>query len=195
MSVYKAINAVQRELAAVGISKSRRNTQQGYQFRGIDDVFNELSPLLARHGLCILPRVLSRECVERVNQKGTALFYVTVSMEFDFVCAEDGSKHVVSTCGEAMDSGDKATNKAMSAAYKYAAIQAFAIPTEGDNDTEATTHEVAAVPPDLLEKAREHAMQGIAAYKAFFSMLTPEQRKALAPEHESLKTAAMQVPA
>jgi len=54
---------------------------------------------------------------------------------------------------------------------------------------------VAAVPPDLLEKAREHAMQGIAAYKAFFSMLTPEQRKALAPEHESLKTAAMQVPA
>lgn len=195
MSVYKAINAVQRELAAVGISKSRRNTQQGYQFRGIDDVFNELSPLLAKHGLCILPRVLSRECVERVNQKGTALFYVTVSMEFDFVCAEDGSKHVVSTCGEAMDSGDKATNKAMSAAYKYAAIQAFAIPTEGDNDTEATTHEVAAVPPDLLEKAREHAMQGIASYKAFFSMLTAEQRKALAPEHESLKAAAMQVSA
>jgi len=190
VSVYKAINAVQRELAAVGISKSRRNTQQGYAFRGIDDVFNELSPLLAKHGLCILPRVLSRECVERVNAKGTALFYVTVSMEFDFVCAEDGSKHTVSTCGEAMDSGDKATNKAMSAAYKYAAIQAFAIPTEGDNDTEATNHEVAAVPADLLEKAREAALQGMGTYKAFFSMLTAEQRRALAPEHTSLKAAA-----
>ena len=46
------------------------------------------------------------------------------------------------TFGEAMDSGDKATNKAMSAAYKYAALQAFAIPTEGDNDTENHTHEI-----------------------------------------------------
>jgi hypothetical protein len=68
---------------------------------------------------------------------------VTVEAEFDFVCAEDGSKHTVKTFGEAMDSGDKATNKAMSAAYKYAAFQAFAIPTEGDNDADAQTHEVA----------------------------------------------------
>ena len=45
-----------------------------------------------------------------------------------------------------MDSGDKATNKAMSAAYKYAAMQAFAIPTEGDNDADSTTHEVIAAP-------------------------------------------------
>lgn len=41
-----------------------------------------------------------------------------------------------------MDSGDKATNKAMSAAYKYAAFQAFAIPTEGDNDADGSTHEI-----------------------------------------------------
>ena len=143
MSVYKAINAVQAELAKEGISKAHKNVQQGYAFRGIDDVFNALSPLLSKHGLCILPRVTSREVVERVNAKGTALFYVTVGMEFDFVCAEDGSKHTVSTFGEAMDSGDKATNKAMSAAYKYACMQAFSIPTEGDNDADATTHEVA----------------------------------------------------
>jgi hypothetical protein len=42
-----------------------------------------------------------------------------------------------------MDSADKATNKAMSAAYKYAAMQAFCIPTSGDNDADATSHEVA----------------------------------------------------
>jgi hypothetical protein len=65
-----------------------------------------------------------------------------VEAEFDFVSAEDGSKHTVRTFGEAMDRGDKATNKAMSAAYKYAAFQAFAIPTEGDNDADASTHEV-----------------------------------------------------
>ena len=142
MSVYKAITAVQAELAKEGISKARSNAQQGYKFRGIDDVYNALAPVLAAHGLCILPRCTERICVERTNAKGTALFYVTVRAEFDFVCAEDGSKHTVTTYGEAMDSGDKATNKAMSAAYKYAAMQAFSIPTEGDNDADATTHEV-----------------------------------------------------
>jgi hypothetical protein len=140
MKVYQAINAVQKALAAEGISKARKNTQQGYNFRGIDDVYNVVSPLLGAHGLCILPRVLSRQCVERQTAKGGVLFYVTCEVEFDFVSAEDGSKHTVKTYGEAMDSADKATNKSMSAAYKYAVMQAFAIPTEGDNDADATTH-------------------------------------------------------
>lgn len=143
MKVYQCINAVQAALSKIGISKSRTNQQQGYKFRGIDEVYSAISPLLAEHGLCILPRVLSRHCDERVNAKGTTLFYVTVEAEFDFVSAEDGSTHTVKTFGEAMDSGDKATNKAMSAAYKYAAFQAFAIPTEGDNDADAKTHQVA----------------------------------------------------
>ena len=144
MKVYKAINAVQAELSSVGITKDRRNMQgSGYNFRGIDDVYNAIAPLLAKHSLCILPRVLTRECVERSSKSGGALFYVTVEVEFDFVSAEDGSKHTVKTFGEAMDSGDKATNKAMSAAYKYAAFQAFSIPTESDNDADAHTHSVA----------------------------------------------------
>lgn len=142
MTVYQAINAVQADLAKEGIGKDRKNEQQGYKFRGIDDVYNALAPLLAKHQLCILPRCISRECLERTNAKGTALFYVTVEAEFDFVSAVDGSKHTVRTFGEAMDSADKATNKAMSAAYKYAAFQAFAIPTEGDNDADAHHHEV-----------------------------------------------------
>lgn len=144
MSVYKAINAVQADLAKTGIGKDSTNTYDNYKFRGIDAVYNALSPLLAKHGLCVLPRVLSRTVEERQSNKGGALFYVTVDVEFDFVSAVDGSKHVVKTFGEAMDRGDKATNKAMSAAYKYAAFQAFAIPTEGDNDADASTHEVAA---------------------------------------------------
>lgn len=149
MNVYKAINKVQSALAKTGISKDRTNSQgSGYKFRGIDDVYNAVAPLLAEHGLCILPRVLARTCEERASKSGGALFYVTVEAEFDFVCAEDGSKHTVKTFGEAMDSGDKATNKAMSAAYKYAAFQAFSIPTEGDNDADAHTHTVAPTMPE-----------------------------------------------
>lgn len=143
--VYQAIADVMRTMAKTGISKDRNNTAQGFKFRGIDDVLNALARVLAEHRLCILPRVVSRAVTERTNAKGNALFYVTLEVEFDLVSAIDGSAHTVRTVGEAMDSGDKATNKAMSAAYKYMAIQTFAIPTEGDNDADATTHEVAAV--------------------------------------------------
>jgi hypothetical protein len=148
--VYEAIAKVQGELAKVGIAKEGTNSAQNYKFRGIDQVYGALSPLLSKHGLCIIPRIVSREMHERVtikewqgSKKESVLFYVTVHAEFDFVSAEDGSKHTAATFGEAMDSGDKATNKAMSAAYKYAAFMTFAIPTEGDNDADATTHDVA----------------------------------------------------
>jgi hypothetical protein len=145
--VYRAIAEVQGELAQVGIAKTRRNTQgSGYNFRGIDDVYAALSPLLAKHKLVVVPRMTHREVIERQSKSGGALFYVTVHAEFDFVSAIDGTTHTAATFGEAMDSGDKATNKAMSAAYKYAAFMTFAIPTEGDNDTENVTHEVAANP-------------------------------------------------
>jgi hypothetical protein len=143
MNVYQAISAVQKDLSTQGISKDRKNTQgSGYVFRGIDDVYNALAPFLAKHGLCILPRVLNRESIERQSKAGGALFYITVEVEFDLVAA-DGSKHTIKTFGEAMDSGDKATNKAMSAAYKYACMQSFCIPTEGDNDADSQTHQVA----------------------------------------------------
>jgi hypothetical protein len=142
MTVYDCIVAVSTEIAKEGISKSRSNQQQQYKFRGIDDVLNALSPLLAKYRLVIMPRILSRSVVERTTQKGGVLFYVTVEAEFDFVSAADGSMHTVKTYGEAMDSADKATNKAMSAAYKYAAFQTFCIPTEGDTDADAVTHDV-----------------------------------------------------
>lgn len=157
MQVYKNIAAVQGELAKEGIAKDRNNQQQGYKFRGIDDVYNALAPVLSKHGLCILPRIINREMIERATKTGNALFYVTVEAEFDFVATEDGSKHTVRTFGEAMDSADKATNKAMSAAYKYAAFQTFCIPTEGDNDADSSTHDVAAKRPAPPPTSRQSA--------------------------------------
>jgi len=162
MKVYQAINKVQKALVKEGITKNRTNSQgASYKFRGIDDIYNAVSPLMAEHGLCILPRVIARESIDRVAKSGGALFYVTVEVEFDFVSTEDGSKHTVKTFGEAMDSSDKATNKAMSAAYKYACIQAFAIPTEGDNDADAHTPLVATIndkeKDELIQKLRDAA--------------------------------------
>ncbi len=140
--VYKAIATVTRALGREGIAKTSKNVQQGYAFRGIDAIYNALSSELASANLCIIPRIVSRESIERQTRNGGALFYVTIAAEYDIVSAVDGSMHTASAYGEAMDSGDKATNKAISAAYKYMAMQLFCIPTEGDNDADGTTHEV-----------------------------------------------------
>lgn len=161
-TVYQKIAAVQAELARVGISKSRKNQSPGqsYNFRGIDEVYNTLAPMMADHGLCILPRIVEHSLTERGKTKnGAAIFSAIVTAEFDFVSADDGSVHVVRTMGEAMDSSDKATNKAMSAAYKYAALMTFAIPTEGDNDADAHTPEVVASEPTApaLINQEQHA--------------------------------------
>ncbi len=139
--VYEAISAVTAAMASEGLSKARKNDQQGYRFRGIDDVYNALSRHLANAKLCILPRVLSRTVTERPTKSGGVSIYVVLDVEFDLVSAVDGSKHTIRTMGEAMDTADKATNKAMSAAMKYACLLAFQIPTEGDNDADAHHHE------------------------------------------------------
>lgn len=144
IEVYNAISAISKQLSHEGISKDRSNQQQGYKFRGIDDCLNALASLLPEHGLVIIPSVLEREVIERQTKSGGSLFYVTVKVQFGFISTKDGSRHDAVVYGEAMDSADKATNKAMSAAYKYAVLLTFCIPTEGDNDADATTHEVAA---------------------------------------------------
>ena len=68
--------------------------------------------------------------VVRSSGKGGVDKHVTLMMEYDFF-AEDGSKVTVGPLpAEGLDSGDKATNKALSAALKYALIQTFSVPTE-----------------------------------------------------------------
>lgn len=142
-SIYPALVRVTRAIASEGIGKTRRNTQQNYQFRGVDEVMNAFSPLLAKEGIFIRPRFEDRTCAERATKQGGSLFSVSVKGSFDFV-AEDGSSVTVGPFyGEAMDSGDKATNKAMAVAFKYAMFQTFCVPLEGvtGGDADATTHD------------------------------------------------------
>ena len=202
LNVYECIALVSEDLSKDGISKSRNNEQQHYKFRGIDDVYNALAPILAKHKLVVIPRILSRAVTERATQKGGVLFYVVVEAEFDFVSAWDGSRVTVRTYGEAMDSGDKATNKAMSAAYKYAAFQTFCIPTEGDNDADAHTPETSAPKSpdgfeDWLIDLESTADNGTDALKAAWSKSQPYMRKFLTDTNnakwEALKARAAKV--
>ena len=167
--VYRGICEVAKAISRDGIVKGRRNEQQGYGFRGIDDVYNALSGLLAAAEICILPRMISRTQEERTTPKGSVLFYVTVQADFDIVSSRDGSSHTVTMYGEAMDSADKATNKAMSAAYKYCCMQVFCIPTEGMADADATT-------PAPAPKGTQAAANAVAAQKIAAGPIPPEKR-------------------
>jgi hypothetical protein len=173
--VYAAISGVASALAQQGIRKERKQgSQVNYAFRGIDDIYNALAPELVNHKLLILPRYTERSSVERTSKNGGALFYITVRGDFDFVSTEDGSIHTVTTYGEAMDSGDKATNKAMSIAYKYAAFQAFCIPTEETAaDPDAEVHHVS--PEQKSNVPANNASNSKPAYTPRKDERTPEQ--------------------
>lgn len=126
--VYQAINQIVRAFAKSGIPKLHTNPIEQYQYRSIDDVLNRLAPLLAKAGLCVLPRVICREAEDRAGDAGALLVSVRLLVAFDLVSARDGSRHVIQAWGEALDQGDKGTAKAMSAAFKGAMLQLFCIP-------------------------------------------------------------------
>lgn len=128
------------EVGAVG--KTRRNTMgSGYNFRGIDDMYNALQSAMINHGVFTVPQVVAERSEERRSNNGGNLIYRVLTIKYIFYC-EDGSSVETMVVGEAMDSGDKATNKAMSVAHKYALIQVFCIPTEEPKDPENDTYAV-----------------------------------------------------
>jgi hypothetical protein len=135
--IYGLMAQILSDVESIG--KGRRNDQQGYAFRGIDDVYNMVHPLMSRHQVFCVPRMLAQDTSERITASGTTLRFVQLSMAYDFF-APDGSHVTAEVMGEAMDAGDKASNKAMSAAHKYALLQTFCIPTGDVPDADYTTH-------------------------------------------------------
>lgn len=127
--IYEKLAAVQADVEFIGKDKQ---VQSGgsYKYRGVDQVLNTLHPLFAKHKIFAVPEVLdvlARETRETKN--GGNMLYQVLKVKYTFY-AEDGSNVSAVVVGEAMDSGDKASNKCMSVAYKYACFQILSIPTE-----------------------------------------------------------------
>ena len=137
-SIYTKMANILKETKA--ITKSERNQQQGFKFRGIDNVMNELHELFAKNDVFILQEVQDFAVEARPTAKGGTLFYTRAKIKFRYMTT-DGSYVETVNVGEAMDSGDKGMNKAMSIALKYSLLQMFLIPTEEQKDPDATTPE------------------------------------------------------
>jgi len=147
--IFKKMSEVMRDIGFVG--KDQKNQAQGFKFRGIDQFVNTLYPALVKHGVFMAPRCVKEvsEIKDVVRSSGKAGVdkYVTILMEYDFF-AEDGSKVTIGPIpAEGLDSGDKATNKALSAALKYALIQTFSIPTADMAEADSESPELAVASP------------------------------------------------
>ena len=138
--IAHALGAVMRSIRPIG--KDRENQAQRFNFRGIDDLYNELHDKLAEHSVLTLPHVVSADYSDRVGRnssgKDSVQTHVRLVIDYEFYCTLDGSSKTIRLCSEALDTSDKATNKALSFAHKYALIQAFAIPTESYEDAGET---------------------------------------------------------
>lgn len=170
--VYKLIATVAKKINA--ISKDRDNKHQNYKFRGIDDVYNELHVPMSEEGLFSFPRVLERNEEIFDSKSGARTIRVILKIEYVF-CAHDGSELVIGPIFmEAMDTSDKATNKALSVAHKYVLMQTFAIPTDDPKDPEVDHIELA-----HNSTQKDKVMQNTNNYAAKAPMISEAQVKRL----------------
>lgn len=142
-TIYNKLGEVMKEVTA--IDKTRKNEQQGFMFRGIEDFMNELHNSFAKHGIVILPHELDhiQENYKVKNRQGEVKlqFRTRVHMAFKFVSTEDGSFVEADGWGEAADSADKGYNKTKSIALKYVLMQMFLVPTKDIADPDKETPE------------------------------------------------------
>lgn len=140
--IYELIGQAIGMVGAIGKDSQAKNMagKVMYNFRGIDQVYNVLNPIFSKLGIFIVPEVLNRTREERQTSNGALLIYTILDVKFRMF-APDGSFVEGIVAGEAMDSGDKSSNKAMSAALKYFCFQTLCIPTEEMPDPDAEVHD------------------------------------------------------
>lgn len=136
--IYAKMASILKETKA--ITKSEKNQQQGFKFRGIDNVMNELHELFSKHEVFILQEVKDFTTENRPTKSGGTNTFTRATITFRYMTT-DGSYVETTNVGEAADSGDKGMNKAMSIALKYSLLQMFLIPTEEQKDPDAVTPE------------------------------------------------------
>lgn len=152
MEIIQKLSDVMAEVGAV--RKAEKNQAQGFVFRGIDAVTNAVSPALRKHGVIVFPELNSIEYATiEIGKERKLQGHVRIQVTYTFIAASDGSKVHATVAAEAMDSGDKATAKAMSVAFRTALLQTLCLPTdEPDPDHDSYERSQPAAKPSTGNK-------------------------------------------
>lgn len=137
-TIFEVFADVKRQVAPVG--KDSHNSQQNFKFRGVDAVVNAAAAALDEHGVITVPVLEKYEYGQvEVGNNRTRMAHVRVEVTYEFY-GPRGDCFRAKVPGEAMDSGDKGTAKAMSVAYRTCLIQTLNLPT-GEPDPDESTYE------------------------------------------------------
>lgn len=119
------------------VKKDGVNSFQKFNFRGIDQVMNAVGPALRKAGVVIVPtRIISHEIATAATSQSKSTNAVKVHVEYT-AYGPAGDSISMEVVGEAQDTADKGTAKAMSVAYRTLLLQAFTLPTDDtDPDSE-----------------------------------------------------------
>lgn len=178
--IYEAISNVMKDIGAVG--KNNTNAFDKYKFRGIDDVMNALSPAMVKNKVFVTPEVIDSTREERSSKDGkTNMMYTILTVKYTFY-TDDGSSVECIVIGEAMDRSDKSTNKAMSAAFKYACFQTFCIPTEEMQDADAESPEIGKKTTKVKKETKSEEQLNQEMIDSTDKTLIPS-KGAITPEH------------
>lgn len=119
----RLVSKIAKASADIGIiEKGQTNAHFGYQFRGIDDVMAAVHPKLTAEGVLVIPEVIDNEYV--INGKNT---FCRITVKYVFTDGVDKIESIV--VGEAVDTSDKSTSKALSVALRTCLLQVLMIPT------------------------------------------------------------------
>lgn len=131
-----------------GVAKKDKNQSQGFSFRGIDAVMNAVGPAIREAGGFISPTVLEKSNEQVPSRNGGSLSVVRLTVQYS-VYGDEGDPISGVVVAEAFDSGDKATAKAMSVAYRTFLLQLLCLPTD-EPDPDSHSYEIAPVDAGAL---------------------------------------------
>lgn len=137
--IYGRICDIMAEVQAIG--KEQKNVAQNYKYRGIDDVYNDLHVLFAKHRVfSVIADIKEIQTKEFSSSRGSTMFKFIVPVTYRFY-TDDGSYIDSGVIGSGMDTGDKEVYKALAGAHKYAIMQLLMIPTDEPKDAEMDSPE------------------------------------------------------
>lgn len=137
LNLYQKILKITESIGS--IKKTGKNQQQGYGFIEQSEVMAELRPQLVKWGVVIQPETVSRTTDKFQNSKGTTFVHANVVSRYTVINADNPEERFVSEwdAGEAMDTSDKATNKAVTASQKTYLMKLFNISDKDDADKDS----------------------------------------------------------
>lgn len=140
MNIYQRMLKATEEIQTVAKNLSVQVTKtSSYKAVGEKDILDAVKPIETKYGIYSYPherKIIETSLLETENQYGAKKqLFMRIETLYRFVNIDNPSEHIdIVSYGDGIDTGDKATGKAMTYCDKYALMKAYKISTGDDPD-------------------------------------------------------------